>query len=169
MPPARAIKIQHIKHTTPAECCPTCGRAFKRKAPTTVVDLADMTEEQLRAYYRKISPAEDVRFALRVEVELDPELAIAWTVLSADVDAGRVQRADTTRQLTILQDRWRHGRYLADMADLARTVESGRRWAQSLTIGLSLEAYEYSRALEAGAAGTAGAEERSRSCVLTLD
>lgn len=62
-------------------CCPTCGRTLttpKAKAP---INLDAMTPDQRKAYFHKIAPVEDVRFALRTGVRMPEDLAFAWREL----------------------------------------------------------------------------------------
>lgn len=52
------------------ECCPTCGRAYVAKRPKAdpVVDTSTMTNAEIFAYYKRIAPAEDLRFFLRFKM-----------------------------------------------------------------------------------------------------
>lgn len=136
---------------TARACCPTCGRAYaKPKAAPDRTSIDPTSIAEVYAHYKRTAPVEDVRFALRVGVVMSPELAIDWAVLLADVEAGRVQRAEGYRRLYRLQERWRRDRLYAERAERASMIEQARRWAQTLTIGLSLEAWEYNQAVQAG-------------------
>lgn len=101
-----------------AEPCPFCGqpwypvgrpaRSPKKKMAKAVlpsVDTSQMSESELRAYYKRTAPVEDVRFALRIGLKLPPVLAEAWHVLAQVAD--RLPRAEVYRRLHGLQDEWR--------------------------------------------------------------
>lgn len=91
-------------------CCPTCGRALPKPKAVKVadsIDLATMTDEQLRAHYKKTAPVEDIRFALRVGVRLGT-VAPAWEALLGL--APQLTAAEAKRRLVSLQGQWRRER-----------------------------------------------------------
>lgn len=104
-----------------SEPCPFCGQPWypvgraaqpkkkmaKAALPATA-DTSEMTEAEMRAYYKRTAPAEDARFALRAGVTLPPDLAEAWHVLAQIAD--RLPRAEVFRRLHALQDEWRRWR-----------------------------------------------------------
>ena len=119
-----------------ASCCPTCGRRYvvKRPAPAgTPVDLAALSTSQLYAYYKRTALVEDVRFALRIGADLPADLAIGWTALLADVEAGRVKGTEAYRQLAILQDAWGRLRNATELEE-RRIIAPFRRWAWMIKI-----------------------------------
>ncbi len=83
-------------------CCHACGRALPKPKPTAIPHR-EMTDAELFAAYRKISPREDLAFLLRtsLSVELRAHLeSIAHPtrpILKSAVELWRIERATADR------------------------------------------------------------------------
>jgi hypothetical protein len=109
----------------PGECCATCGRKVpitKARIAPAAVDTATMTEAELYAHYKRTAPAEDVRFALKHDLEMPADLRAEWEVLA--VDAASLPAAETRRRLYRLHvRRW-------DFIDARTKARRLARWAR---------------------------------------
>jgi hypothetical protein len=103
-----------------APCCPTCGRAYpkpKRAPQSAIVDTARMSEQELRAHYKRTAPVEDVRFGLRPGRVLPDDLRARWEELATNADT--MNRAEVYRRLNALQCEWRRWRNAEERAKRA--------------------------------------------------
>jgi hypothetical protein len=100
-------------------CCPTCGRtipkpkAVKAAALPARVDMAGWTDDQIFAYFRKISVREDTRFFLRHSgitaiAADDPlfDLRVQAEQLLTELERRASKPADS-KTLNRIKDRWR--------------------------------------------------------------
>ena len=97
-----------------AHSCPTCGRAYpkaKVQPIHNVVDLTQLPDEDLYAYFKQTAPVADVQFGLKHSI-LSPSLREDWEALY--IEAPVMKRAEVYRRLRLLQDRWRVERNEAD-------------------------------------------------------
>jgi hypothetical protein len=80
-----------------------------------------MTAAELYAYYKRTAPVDDIRFAIRVGVDLSPELTDEWLALLEDAKDG-LPASECRWRLWALQDRWRAERLAAEQGTLSFDV-----------------------------------------------
>ncbi len=93
--------------------CPTCGHtpiAKRSNATIAIVDVATLSDSELRAYRYKTAPYADLQFLIEHSAGL--ELAADASILASKVDAsGRFAKGTTRgefyRQYFLLTARWR--------------------------------------------------------------
>jgi len=86
--------------------CPCCGRAYPKAKATPVVNVAELSEKDMFAYYKRTAPVENVRFQLRLH--LSPELRAGYTALLEQLEhQGGKASAQTNREYLRLQEQWR--------------------------------------------------------------
>ena len=89
--------------------CPCCGRAFPKAKTAPVVNVSELSEKDMFAYYKRTAPVENVRFQLRLN--LSPELRAGYTALLETLEnQGGKASAQTNREYLRLQEAWRISR-----------------------------------------------------------
>lgn len=91
------------------------GRTKPRKGSAGSGLHPDMTDAQRFAYFKRIAPLEDARFALRYGIRLSPDLERDWAELVIAIQAG-LPVAESRRRLQRLHERWRIERQDAERA-----------------------------------------------------
>ena len=86
--------------------CPCCGRAFPKAKAAPVVNVSELSEKDVFAYYKRTAPVENVRFQLRLN--LSPDVRAGYDALLERLiaNAGKAT-ADTNREYLRLQEVWR--------------------------------------------------------------
>jgi len=88
------------------QSCPCCGRAFPKAKAAPVVNVAELSEKDMYAYYKRTAPVENVRFQLRLN--LPERIRIEYTTLLDHLIA-RNGKPDAwaNREYLRLQEAWR--------------------------------------------------------------
>lgn len=97
-------------------CCPTCGRKLtiaKTSKPVATVNMADLTDTQLFAHYKKTALLGDVRFVLGKTLSAD----LRWSFEQLEHQiVGGLSRVDAYKQYVHLQAAWRYESNARDRA-----------------------------------------------------
>jgi hypothetical protein len=105
--------------------CPCCGRAFPKAKLTPVVNVAELSEKDMFAHYKRTAPVENVKFQLRLG--LSPDLRAGYTALLEQLEhqGGKASPA-TNREYLRLQELWR-------MTPSTVTIAAGRSgWKRTI-------------------------------------
>lgn len=112
--------------------CPHCSHTWDAKPPKSKPligdlkpDTAAMSDDELRAYYKRTAPLEDVKFFASLQ-HLSPAVKAGARALAVAVYTLKIPRADVYRQLTALQNQWRRENYWGSVVVPAERIERRR-------------------------------------------
>jgi hypothetical protein len=102
--------------------CPCCGRAYPKAKLAPVVNVAELSEKDMFAYYKRTAPVEDVKFQLRL-ASLPAEIRAGYeALLEALTNMAGKATPDTRREYLRLQQVQRELRERAPRLRLARRL-----------------------------------------------
>jgi hypothetical protein len=106
--------------------CPCCGRAYpKARTVAQPVNLAELPDKDVYAYYKRTAPVEDVKFQLEIK-GLPDEVQLGYAVLLTTLEANGGKATPATRaEYKRLQQRFREIRHLEARARMTRRTRSG--------------------------------------------
>jgi hypothetical protein len=87
--------------------CPCCGRAFPKAKAPTVVNVAELSDKDVFAYYKRAAPVENVKFQLRL-TSLPSDVRSGYEALLAQLEQQNGKETPATkREYSRLQQLWR--------------------------------------------------------------
>jgi hypothetical protein len=103
---ALPITLRKGKQMNPNNC-PCCGRALPKTKAPKVVNVAELSDRDVFAYYKRTAPVENVKFQLRL-TSLSADVRSGYETLLAQLEQqGGKDSQVTKREYLRLQQAWR--------------------------------------------------------------